>query len=263
MTLKPYYDHAGITIYHGDCCEILPQLEPVDLVLTSPPYDQQRNYTQPISNWTDLMVSTFAVLPHHNTTQLLINLGLIYRNGECQEYWQPWKTHMQINGWRFFGWYVWDQGDGLPGNWNGRLAPSCEFIFHFNHESIQPEKWIKTQKRGPSGTGLRGKDGKTKGISSPNKCGQPFKIADSVIRIYRHMKRTGPESDHPAVFPIKLPLYLLRCFAGETILDPFMGSGTTLVAAKELGRKAIGIEIEEKYCEIAVRRLAQEVLPFN
>ena len=70
---------------------------------------------------------------------------------------------------------------------------------------------------------------------------------------------------HPNEKPLKLMYYLMKTFSNDNsiILDPFMGSGTTLVAAKELGRKAIGIEIEEKYCEIAVRRLAQEVLPFN
>ena len=76
------------------------------------------------------------------------------------------------------------------------------------------------------------------------------------------MKETG---DHPCPKPLKLFLWLVKELSdeGETILDPFMGSGTTLRAAKDLGRKAIGIEIEEKYCEIAVKRLQQEVFDFK
>jgi len=68
---------------------------------------------------------------------------------------------------------------------------------------------------------------------------------------------------HPTQKPIKLMQYLIKTYSnkGDTVLDFAMGSGTTLRAAKDLGRKAIGIEIEEKYCEIAAKRLAQEVLP--
>lgn len=66
--------------------------------------------------------------------------------------------------------------------------------------------------------------------------------------------------DHPTQKPVSLLLRLLGMYPGEPVLDPFMGSGTTLVAAKQLGREAIGIEIEERYCEIAVKRLAQGVL---
>ena len=75
--------------------------------------------------------------------------------------------------------------------------------------------------------------------------------------------KKGPESEHPCPKPLSLWEELDKRMKDGIVLDPFMGSGTTLVAAKELGRKAIGIEIEEKYCEIAVRRLAQEVLLFK
>ena len=67
---------------------------------------------------------------------------------------------------------------------------------------------------------------------------------------------------HPTEKPTEIISQLIQCNVGETILDPFMGSGTTLRAAKDLGRKAIGIEIEEKYCEIAAKRLQQEVFNF-
>lgn len=70
-------------------------------------------------------------------------------------------------------------------------------------------------------------------------------------------------SDHPASFPIALPRKAIASTGAQTILDPFMGSGTTLRAAKDLGRKAIGIEIEERYCEIAANRMSQLVMELN
>lgn len=70
---------------------------------------------------------------------------------------------------------------------------------------------------------------------------------------------------HPCARPIEQMTYLVECLseAEQLILDPFMGSGTTLVAAKQLGRRAIGIEIERKYCDIAIERLRQEILPLE
>jgi DNA modification methylase len=76
------------------------------------------------------------------------------------------------------------------------------------------------------------------------------------------MPPDSSDSDHPCPFPLELPKrFIVNCTnEGDTILDPFMGSGTTLRAAKDLGRKAIGIEIEERYCASAAKRLSQEVL---
>lgn len=79
--------------------------------------------------------------------------------------------------------------------------------------------------------------------------------------IKRFAVGTSDKPNHPSPKPLDFMEWVVSRTPGHTVLDPFMGSGTTLVAAKQLGRKAIGIEIEERYCEIAVQRLQQDVLP--
>lgn len=248
----------GVTIYMGDCREILPTLPVLDLLVTSPPYAQQRQYVS-FSGEDGSLVGCLKQTPSHTGTQIFINLGLIYKDGEAVEYWNPIIDDMRSWSWRLFGWYVWDKGFGAPGNWNGRLAPAHEWIFHFNRNPREPNKWIRTQERPASGTGLRNKDGTMSGVTSPEKCGQPLKIPDSVIRMPPHQLRGRIENNHPAVYPVELPSHIIRTFSNETelVCDPFLGSGTTGVAAVELGRKFIGIEIEPRYFDIACRRISE------
>ena len=98
------------------------------LLFTSPPYGNQRDYTTGgVSDWDALMQGVFGTLDHAVTrdAQLLVNLGLIHRDGEWLPYWQGWIEWMRASGWRRFGLYCWDQGPGLPGDWNGRLADAA------------------------------------------------------------------------------------------------------------------------------------------
>jgi site-specific DNA-methyltransferase (adenine-specific) len=99
-------------------------------------------------------------------------------------------------------------------------------------------------------------------ILSPD--GYRLTTGDDVYR--KSSPRLGRDAEangHKYQKPLAVMRWILSRCPGPTILDPFMGSGTTLRAAKDLGRRAIGVEVEEKYCEIAVRRLAQGVLPFG
>jgi DNA modification methylase len=201
----------GVTLYLGDCREILPALGKVDSVITSPPYAQQRNYVSFIGDDYQSLLGIMAETPSHPETQILVNFGLIHRDGFVIEYWEPFKRDMIAAGWRFFGWYVWDQIAGMTGDWNGRLSPSFEFV------------------------------------------------PDSIIRVPRETRGGVPEAEHPARFPVAFANELIAPFTneGESVLDPFMGAGTTGVAAVKLGRRFIGIEIEPKYFDIACKRIEE------
>ncbi len=207
--MTPYYQDDAVTIYHGDCREILPGLEPVDLVLTDPPYG--------IETWNDRSQSD--------------------------------GTRFSANNFRW---------DNRPSLWTitAMLAKAdCAIIFGFNHlaDLLGPTKGVLIW------------DKKLRGLHF-NDCELAWCHGlGEACRIFEYEPAKAERKEHPTEKPLALLLWCLEKHApsAETILDPFMGSGTTLRAAKDLGRKAIGIEIEEKYCEIAAKRMSQEVLQFT
>ena len=159
--MTPYYEHGGITIYHGDCRDVLVQLPPVGVVITSPPYAEQRRYGFAADefHWDCVVPRALTAVNLDPYGQMLVNLGLVHRDGEVVCYWEPMIQALRASGYRLFGWYPWDQGFGMPGDWQGRFAPSHEFVFHFNRLARQPNKFIPTLERKASGNGLRGVDG--------------------------------------------------------------------------------------------------------
>ena len=241
--------------------------EQAALCFTSPPYGNQRDYTNTIIDWDALMRGVFANLPMAANGQVLVNLGLIHREQEVIPYWDGWLDWMRTQGWRRFAWYVWDQGPGLPGDWNGRLAPSFEFVFHFNRQARQANKIVPCKFAGQethlrkdgSSTAMRKADGTIGGWTAAGQPTQETKIPDSVIRIMRHKGKIGQDIDHPAVFPVALPQFILESYtdAGELVFEPFCGSGTTLLAAERTGRKVRATEIAPEYVDVAVKRFQQ------
>ena len=241
--------------------------EPASLCFTSPPYGNQRDYTQGIGDWDALMQGVFAHLPMAGDGQVLVNLGLIHRDNEVIPYWDGWLSWMRNQGWRRFAWYVWDQGPGMPGDWNGRLAPSFEFVFHFNREARRPNKIVPCKHAGQdshlradgSSTAMRQKDGEVGGWSHAGEPTQDTRIPDSVIRIMRHKGRIGQDIDHPAVFPVALPEHLMETFSnpGDLVFEPFNGSGSSLLAAERTGRQCRAVEIAPEYVDVAIRRFRQ------
>ena len=231
------------------------------LLFTSPPYGNQRDYTTGgVSDWDALMQGVFAHLDGalRRDAQVLVNLGLIHREGEWQPYWQGWLDWMRAQGWRRFGLYAWDQGPGLPGDWNGRLAPAFEFVFHFNREPRRPNKIIPCRWAGHVNSekgGLRAKDGTVGEWQHAGQGVQETRIPDSVLRITRHKAR-GIETEHPAVFPVALPDFLMRAYAdeGDIVFEPFAGSATTILAGQRTGRRVRAIELAPAYVDLAIAR---------
>jgi site-specific DNA-methyltransferase (adenine-specific) len=220
--VRPYYEHAGITIYHGDCREILPNLSDLGLILADPPYgiDFACNFDRLPGggrNHADVFGDDEPFDPRHllGISRYLILWGA----NNYARYLPPSNT-----------WIVWDKRYGLDSdaflgdaelawtNLTGGVS-ICRLAWASGQSRMSEGRWHGTQK--PIGV-MRWCIDRVAWITSDNK---------------------------------------LREWNGA-ICDPYMGSGTTLCAAKKLGRPAVGIEIREEYCEAAALRLSQEVLQF-
>lgn len=200
----------GITLVHGDCREVLPQLESVDLVCTDPPYGvgfEYESYTDTLDAWKYLL-------------DFLI----------------PW----------------------CRANSKMTILPSCQINqLEWIYANHKPD-WLICWYKGSPGHAAK------IGFNDWEPLlvyGRPPQIS---MHDYFFAKPEQPNG-HPCPKPVEFSKYLISRGSneGDVVLDATCGSGTTLRAAKDLGRRCIGIEIEEKYCEIAAKRLQQEVLAFT
>lgn len=266
--MKPYYEHAGITIYHGDCREVLPFIgvEKVDLCVTSPPYDDLRVYGGHSWDFHAIAWGLWLVLKEGGVAVWIVNDKTEDGDESGTSFRQA--LHFKELGFRLHDTMIWNKGcfTGV-GSVQIRYGPSTEFMFVLSKGKPQTFNPICDRKNIYAGSigkapCVRLPSGETLKKTHEGKIMGEYGIRFNVWNISPEMSNL--ERVHPGQFPVELAADHIRSWSNEgaLILDPFMGSGTTLRAAKDLGRRAIGIEIEEKYCEIAAKRLSQEVFSF-
>jgi DNA modification methylase len=223
--MTPYYQHGGITIYHGDCRVILPQItDRFDLLLTDPPYgigeSSKKNATRG---------KPFGGKPQGKNTR-----GTAIPPRDYGEY--SWDAD-PVEEWVMF---------------LARRLCKWQIIFGGNYYELPPSScWLVWDKEN-SGDFADGE--------------MAWTNLQKAMRIKRHMwngmlRKGNEERFHPTQKPLGVMLWALEQAPEDvaTVLDPWMGSGTTLRACKDTGRQCVGIEREEHYCEIAAMRLQQEV----
>jgi site-specific DNA-methyltransferase (adenine-specific) len=219
--MKPYYDQDGIVIYCGDCRDIINNIDKADHVICDPPYDEQTHDGARFDFGGSKEIYFDPIDPKLVAPMLI---------SACKE-WVIAFCSMEM-----LGLYREAAGDRWvrSGFWH-RTNSTPQFS---GDRPGQPGEGIAIMHAG--GKKIWNGGGKPAFWSFPKVCGGP----------------------HTTTKPLKLMQQLILDFTqdGQLIIDPYMGSGTTLVAAKNLKRRAIGVEIQEKYCEIAAKRLRQGIL---
>ena len=261
---EPFYQDDFVTIYNADCREILSHLAPVDLTVTSPPYDSLREY-----QGFDFDFETTA-RELFNTTKQGGAVVWVVGDATINES----ETGTSFRQALFFKQIGFNLHDTMifhrvsqPRQHN-RYEQAFEYMFVFTHgkpKTTNIKRIVCKQSGQPQSNSSR-EDGKDF-LEKLNYRTRPTKKDINIWQYnagFGHYTGDKIAYEHPAIFPEKLAADHILSWSneGDTILDPFAGSGTTLKMAKKLGRKAIGIEISKDYCQIAIERLKQQALRF-
>ena len=247
----------------GDNCEVMRQWpdECVDLVVTSPPYDDLRTYGG--HEW-DFYGAAW------NLARLLKQGGVIVwvmadqtKDGNETGTSMRQAIHVQKLGLLLHDTMIWHKPNALPLN-NNRYEPAWEYVFIFSKG--KPATWNPIREKSIDIGKLKGGTQIFRDGSRKQKWGNGKPVNETKVRQNLwQFPVGGGKTGHPAPFPSKMAAMHIQSWSkpGATVLDPFAGSGTTLKAAKELGRRYVGIEVNPEYVEICRRRIAQEVLPLD
>ena len=247
---RPYYSDEWVTIYHGDNREIMPRLGQYDAVITSPPYNMRtrirngqyteretgEHFSKKYAGYHDaLPVDEYYDFQNEVLTLALQRAPMAFWNVQivtgCKEAWfglmGTWRKHLKDI-------IIWDKGNGQPSMHGSVINRGHELIMCFEAQETGGRAFATSYfERG---------------------------TMQDIWRLGRG--GSGDVEGNTAIFPLDLPLKIMAGWTrpGDAILDPHGGSGTTARAAKDIGRKCTMIELDEKLCESAARRMSQEAL---
>ncbi len=257
----------------GDCLDVLKVIknDSVDLIVTSPPYADQRKSTYGGIN-PDKYVEWFVpiadellrVLDSRGT--FILNIKEKVVDGERHTYVMELIMEMRKRGWLWTEEFIWHKKNCFPGKWPNRFRDSWERLLQFNKQKdfnmyqdevrVPMGDWAKTRLKNLSETDKRrdnSKVGSGFGKNVSKWIGRDLAYPTNVLM----MATESSNKSHSAVFPKELPSWFIKLFTqpGDTVLDPFLGSGTTSIAAFQLDRSSIGIEIQEEYYKLAIQNI--------
>lgn len=244
--MKPYHSEGGIDIYHGNCMDVLAVIPKVDAVVTDPNYgDTSLEWDKMLRGWMDKIEPLTSTVWCFGSFRMFMEMA---RNGESSR----WKLAQEI---------VWEKQNGSSFHADRFKRVHEIAVQWYRGEWSEVYKLPVTTQDATARTVRRKKrPTHTGNIEQPS-----YESHDGGPRLMRsviYAPSCHGYADHPTQKPVEIidPILRYSVPAGGIVLDPFMGSGTTLVAAKSLGLRAIGIELQEKYCEVAAKRLRQGVL---
>ena len=262
----------NIQILHGDCLDIVPRVPRPNLIITSPPYTERRKASYGgirTEEYVDWFLERSSVFQDALTDDgsFVLNIKEHAENGERHPYVLELILALRKQGWRWVDEYIWHKKNSAPGKWPNRFRNAWERLLHFTkkpqfkmnqdammvpyaHSSIK--RWhtlseLDRQGRNDSNTN----SGMTKNVAAL--VGRVEGYPSNVL----HLPNETSNRNHPAAFPVALPTWFIKLFTdeGDVVLDPFAGSGTTLVAAYSLNRYGIGIDMMGEYCDVMRKRM--------
>ncbi len=262
-------------IYHNDCLTMLKQLNDnsVDLIVTSPPYADKRKKTYdgiPVKKYVQWFLPISYELKRvlKPTGSFILNIKEPAVNGERATYVLELILEMKKQEWFWIEEYVWHKKNSFPGKWPNRFRDSWERCLHFTKQKnfkmyqeavmVPMGNWAESRIQNPSKNDhirheSKAKSGLSRNVS--NWATRDLAYPTNVL----HMATECGNVNHSAAFPISLPSWFIKLFTKEddVVLDPFMGSGTTALAAMSLGRHFIGTEKNKQYYKTALERIKE------